>query len=197
MAKPEPFDMNYLVNLHREEFVKFELWLSDELTQHLVTKFDLDPSYTSVVVDMDENEPLASGSGGMINLRLNGRFYIPLHDKKGVELNVASEDWLEASQEWFDKNEVEADIDNSDELLKFTAFIEGISIPDDLLKEGAVEESSPEGEGEGEGGDDTALEEPMVDEGFEEEEVEDIEDEEPPPSDEEEDLKDFEKSLGL
>lgn len=194
MVKPEPFDLNELISLHREEFVKFELWVSDELTEHLIHAFDLDPSYTTVVVDLDEEEPIAGGSGGVINLRLNGRFYMPRHDKKGVELEVSMDEWAEKAQEWFDENKVDVEMETPEDLIKFTAFVEGITLPEGMSTgDEAGGEAGDEGKADEPIGDE---EEPLDETGEEGESLdEDIDDE--PPGEDEEGLKEFEKSLGL
>lgn len=197
MAKPEPFELNYLVKLHKEEFVKFELWLSDELTNHIIRAKDLDPAYTSVVVDLDEDEPLNDKG----QLRLNGRFYIPTKDKKGVDLNTQPSDWVDITKEWFDDNDVEVTIEEDpSDLVKFTVFMDGINLPSGGGEVDEGEESMDEGAEEG-----APPEEDMEDDFGEEapEEIEEAPEEDfsedagRPPGDDEQDLKDFEKSLGL
>ena len=192
MAKPDPFELNYLIKLHKEDFVKFELWVADGLTEHLIRSKDLDPSYTTVVVDIDEDNPVADSG----KIRLNGRFYIPTTDKMGTDLNLEPTDWVEITNQWFEENELEVTIDdNPRDLIKFTVFVEGIALPEMLSSEDDL------GSEKDMGIEDLSNEEDL---GSEENLSEDLEDDEfsgggddEPPSDDENDLKEFEKSLGL
>lgn len=128
--KPESITLNEFINKHKEEFVPFELWIVDELTDFIVKKQDLDKEFTSIVVDCDEDEPLAGLSNSAIQIRLNGRLYFPLEDRTGRTLNLSPEQWTELAQEWFDQNEVTVSFDhNSKDLLKFTAILPAIEIP--------------------------------------------------------------------
>lgn len=205
MAKPDPFDLNHLTDLHREEFVKFELWMSDELTEYLIRAHNLDPGYTTVVVDMDENEPLASMSGNEIKIRLNGRFYMPLHDKQGVELKIPPEEWVETAQAWFDENDIQVEMnEDPKDLIMFTAFLAAIVLPEGLSDEEPMSDEGggeePMGESDEGAGDDEPIgedEEPIDETGDEPEGDEGEEAGGEPPGEDEEGLKEFEKSLGL
>ena len=184
MPLPEVLTLNHFVDTHREEFVKFELWISEELTQHLIEAHDLDPAFTTVVIDMDEDEPVGKNVENVATLRLNGRFYIPQADKHGVDLEMTPEQWYESAKKWFDEEEVEVTLDeDSDELVKFTAFLPAIELPE---AEAPAEEEAADGADEG------AADEGGADEGAAEEEA--GADEE---TSDDEDLKEFEDALGL
>jgi len=206
-ARPVPFDLAYLTNLHREEFVKFELWVSDDLTEHLIRAKDLDPSYTTVVVDLDQDEPLGDVEGQDVKIRLNGRFYMPDNDKKGISLGMEPSEWVEIAKAWFEENEVEVTfVEDPEDLVKFTAFVAAITLPEGVSggDEGEAGDEVPagdEGEGDevpaGEGDEVPAGEEDLG--GDEEEDLGSDEGDEggEEPGDDEEGLKEFEKSLGL
>lgn len=187
MPLPDTFTLNHFVDTHREEFVKYELWVSEELTQHLIEAHNLDPAFTTVIVDMDEEEPVGKSVDGVVLVRLNGRFYIPQKDKQGVDLEMTPEDWYESAAEWFEENGVEVTLDeDSDELIKFTSFVGAVELPE---PEAAAEE--PEGDEPADESGEGAEEEPAEEVGDEAEPVEEDLDSG------DEDLKEFEDALGL
>lgn len=201
--KPEITPFNQFIQLNWEMFIPYELWLTEALTEYLVAKRDLEKSYTSVVIDMDRDEPIFGYREDNIYLRFNGRFYIPMEDKNVKRLNMTSEQWIELFKNWFKEQELEVVVDESaTDLIKFTAIIPVLGMPEKAPPpEGAEEEEAPAEEGgeekpteEGEG------EEPK-EEGEEEEPKEESKESEGPEegSEESEDmeLKEFEDALGL
>jgi hypothetical protein len=211
-ARPEIIPFNDYVNAHREEFTPFELWMVDELTDHLVNKLDLDREYTSVVIDTDEDQPISSITEGKVHIRLNGRFYVPKEDRNGKELTETNSQWADIAKEWFEEVEIEVTFDEgAEDLLKFTAMVPTIEIEgvsggeEEVAPEG--EETAPEGE-ETEEGDETPPEEETPPEGEETtpseegeetppEETEEETEEAPPTEESSEELQEFEKALGL
>jgi len=192
---PQPITLTHFIDIHREEFVKFELWISEELTQHLIEAHNLDPAFTTVVVDMDEEEPVGKSVDSIVLLRLNGRFYMPLKDKQGVDLELTAEKWIESAKGWFDENEVEVTFDeDSNDLIKFTAFVPGVELPE--TEEPAAEEGAEEPADEGE---EAADEEPAKEgeEGADEEPADEEPADEGEEGADEEGLKEFEDALGL
>jgi len=207
-ARPEIIPFNDYVNAHREEFTPFEIWIVDELTDHLVNKLDLDREYTSVVIDTDEENPVDKITDSKVMIRLNGRFYLPKEDRNGKELTETTSQWADIAKEWFEGVEVEVTFDDgSEDLLKFTAMVPAIEIEGISAGEEEVapesEETPPEGEGTEEGGE-TPPEEEAPPEGEEEAPTDETEEETPeeteeaPPTEESSDeLKEFEEALGL
>ena len=218
-ARPEIIPFQDFVNAHKEEFTPFELWLVDELTEHLVNKLDLDKSFTSIVVDTDEENPVGKVTGNEILIRLDGRFYLPTEDRTGKAIALSSEEWADTAKAWFDEVELEVSFDTeSTNLLKFTVFVPALELPEGTAG-GEAEEVAPEGEEtppEGEevqpeaeetpeGGEATKTEEtpPEGEEALKEEgtpeETEETEKPAEKPAEEEhdEELDEFTKALGL
>ena len=208
-ARPEIIPFQDFVNAHKEEFTPFELWLVDELTEHLVNKLDLDKSFTSIVVDTDEENPVGKVNGNEILIRLDGRFYLPTEDRTGKAIALSSEEWVDTAKAWFDEVELEVSFDTeSTTLLKFTVFVPALELPEGATG-GEAEEAPPEGgettpeAGEApEGGEGTETEEtPPEGEEAPKEEGTPEKPEEPKekPAEEEhdEELDEFTKALGL
>lgn len=209
-SRPEIISLNDFIKIHREAFASYELWLSDELTEFLIVKRDLEKPYTSIVIDIDEDEPVYGVKDSNVQLRFNGRFYIPVEDKNVKPLNMKPEQWVELFQQWFDEKELEVVIgDTAKDLIKFTAIIPALQMPDEGNEEGGESEegtdSAPEKATE-EGGEAPVGEEaPETDEtGGESEKEESEPSEEPeakeaeePKEGEDKELKEFEEALGL
>jgi hypothetical protein len=202
-VRPEVIPFADFVKSHQEEFTPFELWVVDELTEHLVNKLDLDKEYTSVIVDIDEDEPIGNTEGSDIDVRLNGRFYLPKEDRNGKTLELTAEKWADVAKEWFDESELKVTFNTeSTDLLKFTVFVAAISLPE-ASSEGAetpaeepasaddteappAEESAPEAE---ETAPSESEEEPAVEKPTKEETA--------PSEPEDSELKEFEEALGI
>lgn len=208
-SRPEIISLNDFIKIHREAFASYELWLSDELTEFLIVKRDLEKPYTSIVIDIDEDEPVYGVKDSNVQLRFNGRFYIPVEDKNVKPLNMKPEQWVELFQQWFDEKELEVVIgDIAKDLIKFTAIIPALQMPEGDEEGGESEEgtdSAPEKTTE-EGGEAPVGEEaPETDEtGGESEKEESEPSEEPeakeaeePKEGEDKELKEFEEALGL
>ena len=215
--KPEIMPLNDFVKINQDAFTPYELWLTDELTDYLVAKRDLEKSYTSIVIDIDNDNPVYGFREDKIFLRFNGRFYIPTEDKNIKKLNMTPDQWVELFNEWFKEQEVEVVIEEkATDLIKFTAIISALEMPEEAPKaeeeKGTEEEGAPaeeeteeEGKEAGETPAETSeeapteeTEEPATEETEEPaaEEPEEEEKAEPEESDDEE-LKEFEKALGL
>jgi len=201
-GKPEIVSLNDFVNMHREAFTPYELWLTDDLTNYLVAKHDLNESYTSIVIDVDEKNPIHSIKDNYVQLRFNGRFYIPVEDKNSKSLILKPEQWVELFKKWFDDQKLEVVIkDTATDFIKFTAIIPVLELPEveetetgeSTENEGKGNEPSEESESPEEGGlSEEASETP--EEGMEKE----PEDESPKESEtDDEELKEFEKALGI
>lgn len=209
MAKPEVKSLNDFVRIHGEAFTSFELWLTDELTDYLVAKRNLDKSYTSIVIDLDREEPVYGVKDNKLQLRFNGRFSPPSEDKSGTSLQIKPEQWIELCETWFKEQELEVIIgDKATDFIKFTAILPVLEMPE-TSPEGEEEpegekpeggEEPPEGgepagpEGEPEGGEPPA-EAPEGEE--EEEEPEGEEAPKAPEGEEDAELKEFEQALGI
>lgn len=202
--RPEITSFNQFIQLNWEMFIPYELWLTDELIDYLVVKRDLEKAYTSIVVDLDRDEPIYGFRDDKIYLRFNGRFYIPVEDKNVQKLNMTSEQWIEIFETWFNEQGLEVVIDETaTDLVKFTAIIPVLDMPEEApAPEGgtdAVEDSVEEE-------DDVDTEE-VTDEGEsaeipEEEPKEESEEsegpkEEGPDESDDMELQEFEKALGL
>jgi hypothetical protein len=215
MPKPSNISITDFITNHKEDFVAFETWLADDLTDLFIIKNDLNREYTAIIVDIDEDDPIGKAKDGTLTVRLNGRFYMPREDRNGKSLNMDITDWVKVAQEWFDKNEIEVHFDTeAKDLLKFTAFVGALDIPGDFGEEsegGSEEDSSSEmdkDESESgsknlsdlstlpEPGEEGPEEGPGESEGPELEEPEEQEPEEKPEESKKE-LKEFEDALGL
>ena len=165
--RPEVKSLNDFVKIHGDGFTPFELWLTDELTDYLVVKRNTDKNYTSVVIDTDRENPVYGVKDNKLQLRFNGRFFIPSEDKNGTPLNLKPEQWVELVEAWFKDQELEVVIgDKAIDFIKFTAIIPVLDMPEPTPEA----EETPEGEGEPE---------------------------EEPESGEDEELKEFEQALGI
>ena len=170
MAKPEPYDLNNFISIHQEEFVRFELWIADELTKFIAQEQNLNAKYAAVIVDLDEVEPVARIDGDQILLRYNGRFFIPREDKDGNEISIPPDEWNTLFKTWFEENESEVSFnEEAKDLVKFTSLVPSLTIPEETLGEPLEEEpaeEAPEDEGEepaeetDEGGEEPAEEAP-------------------------------------
>lgn len=203
-VKPDIIPFTDFVKSHQEEFTPFELWVVDELTEYLVNKLDLDKEYTSVIVDIDADEPVSSVEGDQVNLRFNGRFYLPKEDRNGKSLGMTAEKWAEFAKGWFDENDVAATFNTeSTDLLKFTVLIAAISLPEGSSGESSpAEEPAPIDEAEAPSAGEETAEEPTeptpAGEEPQEEEAPEGEPEETAPSEpEDSELKEFEDALGI
>lgn len=154
--KPDIMTLNDFVQVNQQAFTPYELWLTDELTNYLVAKRDLEKSYTPIVVDLDTDNPVYGAKDDKIFFRFNGRFFIPVEDKKLQRLNMKPEQWVELFKGWFKEQEIEVVIDESaKDVIKFTALIPVLDMPEAApgAEETEGEETPPEGEeapGEGE-----------------------------------------------
>lgn len=205
MPKPSSISLTDFISNHREDFVAFETWLADDLTNLFIVKNDLNRLHTSIIVDIDEDEPIGKTKDGKLTIRLNGRFYLPREDRNSKPLNLDINGWVKIAQEWFDKNEIEVHFDTeAKDLLKFTAFVAALDIPE--LQEEEKEEPEPEPAEEGtppeEDSEDTGAEdtgegsEPEPESSPEESAPEGKEAKEPKEESGKE-LKEFEEALGL
>ena len=156
---PEPKLLNDLIRAHPGDFTSIELWVSDELAKFLATKRDLSADTVAIVVDLDDLDPVNGVADGSILLRYNGRFFPPSKDFAGKPLKTTPEEWREMVNEWFSSQSIEVAIDeDSTDVLKFTAMIPSIVLPDEVTEDadaGGDEESTEEtDEPADEGGDD-------------------------------------------
>ena len=199
MPRPQTITMSEFISAHNEDFVKYELWVADELSDHLVASENLDPANTSVIVDLDLDNAAGKNVDDIIQLRLNGRFYVPKFDENGHPLKTTPDQWIEIAQEWFNNEAVEAVFDeDAVDLIKFTAFVDAVELPPSESGGGGEETEETE---------DTADTEETEDTGGEEtEEVEEIEPagdtgEETETADDDldndEEFQEFSKDLGL
>lgn len=202
-VRPEVIPFADFVKAHQEEFTPFELWVVDELTEHLVNKLDLDKEYTSVIVDIDEDDPIGNSEGSDIDVRLNGRFYLPKEDRNGKTLELTAEKWADVAKEWFDESELKVTFNTeSTDLLKFTVFVAAISLPE-ASSEGAetpAEEPAPADDTEAPPAEENApeAEETAPSESAEEPTAEEPKEEETAPSEpDDSELKEFEDALGI
>lgn len=204
--KPEIISLNDFVKMQREAFTPYELWLTDELTNYLVAKRDLDESYTSIVIDLDIDEPIYGLKDNNIQLRFNGRFYLPVEDRNIKPINIGPKQWVELFKKWFDDEKLEVVIDETaTDFIKFTALIPVIEIPE--MEKSTEEDAKEEGGGSEETEETEAIEESPEEKPEEtpseetepETEVETEEKESPVENEGQEDqeLKEFEKALGL
>ena len=207
MPKPSSISLTDFISDHREDFVAFETWLADDLTNLFIVKNDLNRLYTSIIVDIDEDEPIGKTKDGKLTIRLNGRFYLPREDRNSKPLNLEISSWVKIAQEWFDKNEIEVHFDTeAKDLLKFTAFVAALDIPE-LQEEEKEEEPEPieeppeDSEDTGDTTEDTGGEEgPEPETSPSEESAPEGEEEKEPKEPKEEsgkELKEFEEALGL
>ena len=221
MPKPNNISITDFIANHKEDFVAFETWLADDLTDFFIVKNDLNREYTAIIVDIDEDDPIGKAKDGELTVRLNGRFYMPKEDRNSKSLDMDINAWIKNAQEWFDKNEVEVHFDTeAKDLLKFTAFVDALDIPSDF---GSSEESSDDSFSEPSEPSAPSEENKSEEESEESEESEPFGEPEPPsgpeekpeekeektekPEEKEEktekpeesktDLKDFEEALGL
>jgi len=207
MAKPEVKSLNDFVRIHGEAFTSFELWLTDDLTDYLVAKRNLDKSYTSIVIDLDREEPVYGVKDNKLQLRFNGRFSPPSEDKNGTPLQIKPEQWIELCETWFKEQELEVIVgDKATDFIKFTAILPVLEMPETSEPEEEPEGEKPEGgeeppeggepagpEGEPEGGEPPA----EAPEGEEEGEGEGEEAPKAPEGEEDAELKEFEQALGI
>ena len=207
MPKPNSISLTDFISNHREDFVAFETWLADDLTNLFIVKNDLNRLHMSIIVDIDEDDPVGKTKDGKLTIRLNGRCYLPKEDRNDKPLNLEIGDWTKVAQEWFDRNETEVHFDTEEtDLLKFTAFVDAIEIPSDITEpaveenESEIPEESPETEEgeEGEEGESSEKPEEKPEESEESEESEEPEEpEKPEEPKEKKELKEFEDALGL
>lgn len=213
MPKPSNISITDFITNHKEDFVAFETWLADDLTDLFIIKNDLNREYTAIIVDIDEDDPIGKSKNGTLTVRLNGRFYMPREDRNSKPLNMDITDWVKVAQEWFDKNEIEVHFDTeAKDLLKFTAFVGALDIPGDFGEEGESSSDEPSDSGPSDepsdsknlsdlsnlpepGGSDT--EEPEEPEEEPEEPEEKPEETEEEPEESKKGLKEFEDALGL
>jgi len=203
-TRPEIKSLNDFVRVHGEAFTSFELWLNDELSDYLVAKRNLDKAYTSIVIDLDREEPVYGVKDNKLQLRFNGRFFMPSEDKNGSSLKIKPEQWKELCESWFKEQDLEVVVgDEATDFIKFTAIVPVLEMPEVTESES---DESPKGEmPEGE----EAPKDEEMPEGDEEPEGEMPEGEEAPkgepepkeeaPKEEDKDaeLKEFEQALGI
>lgn len=201
--KPEIISFNQFIQLNWDMFVPYELWLTEELTEYLVAKRDLEKAYTSIVIDLDRDEPIYGYREDNIYVRFNGRFYLPMEDRNVKKLNMTSEQWIELFKTWFKEQEIEVVIDESaTDLIKFTALVPVLGMPEEappIEGEGEISEEGEESPEEGEEPPEEGEESPEGEESKETEKEGSKESEGPEGSEESEDmeLKEFEEALGL
>lgn len=208
--KPEIMSINDFVKLNQDAFTPYELWLTDELTDYLVAKRDLDKTSTSVVIDLDEDNPVYGYRDDNIFLRFNGRFYIPNEDKNIKRLNLKPDQWIELFKEWFKEHEIEVVIDEkATDLIKFTAIVSCLTMPEEAASDESSDTSEDEEPGTGEDQDESTetqeTTEPETAPGGESSESEDLTEETPESGNEsaetettdDAELKEFEEALGL
>lgn len=201
--KPSIITLNDFVKLNQDTFTPYELWLTDELTDYLIAKRNLEKSYTSIVIDLDEDAPVYGFKDNNILLRFNGRFYIPVEDKNLNHLELRPEQWVELCQDWFKDQDIEVIFDEKAmDVIKFTAIISCLEMPEEAeSSEGETPEGeTPEGESEESGTSEEKDEEPLEspeETGKESSEETSEEPTEPESEESDEELKEFEKALGL
>ena len=200
-VKPEIISLNDFVRFHQESFTSYELWLTDELTDYLVAKRNLEKPYTSIVVDIDEDNPVYGIKENTVQFRFNGRFYIP-RGKDSLEMDT--EQWIELFKKWFEEQKLEVSIDEkATDFIKFTAMISVLELPEKTEEEapegeepeGMGEEESSETKPEGEESEPEGGEEPP--EGEEESEPEEKEEGSETKPEDDKELQEFEKALGF
>jgi hypothetical protein len=201
--KPEITSLNDFVKIHQESFISQELWLTDEITEYLVAKRDLEKPYVSLVIDIDQENPVYGIKDNTVQFRFNGRFHIPVSDEKDQTLELTSEQWVELLQQWFDENEVEVVIgEKAVDFIKFTAIVSVLELPEQSPEgEGDTSEEaeSPEETSEDMGAEEGTEPKAEPESGPESEETKEAE-ESPKETEEPEDdkeLKEFEDALGL
>ena len=146
--KPDPISLNTFLAANVEQFTEYELWLSDGLTEFLSAEKNLDPSHPTVIVDVEEEEPVKKVVDGKITIRYNGRFFIPKEDLDGLTFKEKPEDWSALIEKWFMANDIEVAMDKSaTNMVKFTAFLDTLEIPEEK-EEAAPSEAPPEEEPE-------------------------------------------------
>lgn len=206
-SKPEITSLNDFVKFHQESFTSYELWLTDELTDYLVAKRDLEKPYTSIVVDIDEDNPIYGVKDNSVQFRFNGRFYIPREDKDSKVLDMETEQWVELFKKWFEEQKLEVVIDETaTDFIKFTAIISVLQLPeesaakvgevpegDELPEEKSEDEEVPEEVPE----ESSKEEEEPAEEAAPDEAEEDAKTETPAEPEDDKELKDFEDALGL
>jgi cobalamin biosynthesis protein CobT len=136
MPKPNNILLSDFINTHKEDFISFELWVVDDLTDFMVSHFNLLASDLSLIVDIDEEDPFAGLEDSKISLRFNGRFSPPKEDKQGKDLAMNLDGWVEKLKEWFSNNDVKIFF-NEDlkDIIKFTLFIPAMDVPEPVLRE--------------------------------------------------------------
>jgi len=134
--KPDIMSLNDFVKVHQESFISYELWLIDELTEYLVAKRDLEKPSVSIIIDIDSENPVHSVDDALVNFRFNGRFYIPVSDKKDRALNLTSDQWIELLQTWFAENELKVVIgEKAADFVKFTVIMSVLELPEQTASE--------------------------------------------------------------
>lgn len=167
--------LNQLIKNNLAEFAEVELAAVDGLASYLAEKANLDPDASTLVIDTDELEPVDFVQDGLLYFRMNGRFFIPRQDAEGIPLKLSQEEWIEMIQEWMDENSYQAKFDDeSEDLVKFTASIPAVELPEewdvgsdadlgdqeseDLGEEGGEDFEEDVGEEEPDAGEDSAEE---------------------------------------
>lgn len=163
MARPEPIDINDLVQSHLGRFARHELWVSDSLAEYLSEQKGTSLAYTTVVVDTDDDSPVKKIQEDQIFLNVHGRFYPPETDKDGSPLGVSLDDWRELIQSWFSDNNFEVDLPEGDpDLIRFTFGYPAIEISPKLTEEAS--EEAPEEEPSEDFSEEPGEEEPIEEE---------------------------------
>jgi len=140
MSKPNNILLSDFINTHKEDFISFELWVVDDLTDFLVSHLNLLASDLSLIVDIDEEDPFASLENNKISLRFNGRLSPPKDDKQGNDLAMDLDKWVEKLKEWFSTNDVKIFFnENLKDIIKFTLFIPALDVPEPVLRENEQE----------------------------------------------------------
>jgi cobalamin biosynthesis protein CobT len=188
-TKPALISITQLVKSCSERFVEQELWLSDNLAEHLAKKYELEIADTVVMVDIDHENPVAKEDGGKVHLRYNGRFYPVVSDKVGNILEMPIDVWIDEIKKWFADQSLEAKVDSGENnLIMFTVFLDSIEL---AFSQGSLDDGSESEESEvqeGEEGEETAVEE--TEEAVEE--TEEVSEPEEPAEPEEDDWSDEE-----
>lgn len=209
--KPDTVSLNDFVKVHQESFISFELWLTDELTEYLVAKRNLDKSYVAIVIDIDMENPVYGLENNFVQFRFNGRFHIPVSDKDENTLELKPEQWVELIKQWFDENELNVVIgEKAADFVKFTVIMPVMELPEQSEQESSSEEGSEQNSEETESSEpsestdettqtsESPESEPSTDISDESQEETETETPEPEsPAEDDEELKEFEKALGL
>jgi hypothetical protein len=144
----EKIPLSELVATNIGQLAPLELAIGDGLTEHLSESQNIDSVDLAVVVDADQEDPVAKFDNGDVYIRYNGRFSIPKFDKNGVKVPLDSAGWRNLTKEWFQENDMQyAFDDTSEDVMKFTAIAPSFTVPVSAPEE-ETEEEKPEESGE-------------------------------------------------